>query len=485
MIYAFSTFAPFFREVIRTSKERGDNIHWSVLLPRSPFIRLFDGLVDSENRFYLYENFNAVFRGDPSSPHLSRAEDNIDRTLAIDKDGYRHETSAFQHRCAATMLTVFRGFIGKFRPDCVIFPPLETVDGAILLSLCQELDITPLYAVHMRNLGESFFSDSLYERLPVYSGSCTNGDRAKARAFIDEFLSGHRGAADMPPGATGGPRAVYQPPLLPVRVVRSIRDRITKERYHRGEDSFAQKIRVNLLGLVSEIRKVRHRMTREKIFDVTPERLDLPEKFILYAAQVTPESSINTLAQFFVDQIRVIDLLRLNLPHGYALLVKEHPAMAGSRPRSFYDRLRQSSGVVLVSSDVPIRSLIAKADVVATVTGTIGLEAFLLDKPCLMFGRNFFSHLCYRVDQIDGLRDEITQLLLHHRPRSKEEKIEAIARLYNISYPFALFEPYFRPEAMSRGNVDKFLDAVQSHLVRLAGVKAKALSSDALSAERP
>lgn len=472
LIYAFATFAPFFREVILLSKERGEKIHWGVVIPRAAFVNFFDDLVARASRFYLYDHFNEVFDGDPGSPHLSRAEDNIDRILAVDKDGYRHEESAFQHRAAATMLTLYRRFLEDFKPDCVIFPPLETVDGVVLLALCQEMGITPAYSVHMRNLGESFFSDSLYERAPAYSGSYTSEDRAKARLFIDDFLAGRRGAGDMPEGASDGPRTFYARPSLAVRILRNIRDRITKERYHRGEDHLIQKIKVNLAKPLYAFRKIRHRMTQDRIFDVTVQRPALPRHFILYAAQVTPESSINTLAQFFVDQTRVVDLLRLNLPHGYAVLVKEHPAMAGSRPRSFYDNLRRLPGVVLVAPDVPIRALIEKADVIATVTGTIGLEAFLMDKPCLMFGRNFFSHLCHRVDRIDGLRDQIARLLAHHRPTSQEEKVEAIARLYGVSYPFATFEPYYRPEAMARRNIENFLDAVQGHLARLAATKA-------------
>jgi hypothetical protein len=485
LIYAFATFAPFFREVIRLSKERGENIHWGVVIPRAAFANFFDDLVEPASRFYLYEGFNAVFDGDPGSPHLSRAEDNIDRILAVDKDGYRHEESAFQHRIAATMLTLYRRFLEIFKPDCVIFPPLETVDGVALLALCQEMDITPAYTVHMRNLGESFFSNSLYERAPAYFGSCTSEHRAKARIFIDEFLAGRRGAGDMPEGAAEGPRAFYARSPLAVRFLRSMRDRITKERYHRGEDNLLQKIKVNLAKPLYAFRRIRHRMTQRRIFDVTVENPALPRHFILYAAQVTPESSINTLAQFFVDQTRVIDLLRLNLPHGYAVLVKEHPAMAGSRPRSFYDHLRRLPGVVLVAPDVPIRRLIEKADVMATVTGTIGLEAFLLDKPCLMFGRNFFSHLCHRVDRIDGLRDDIAQLLAHHRETSREEKVEAVARLYGISYPFAPFEPYYRPEAMARRNIESFLDGVHSHLARLAATKASPQGRDTMSAIRP
>jgi hypothetical protein len=274
------------------------------------------------------------------------------------------------------------------------------------------------------------------------------------------------------------------PPLF-LRLLRNTYDRLTRERLHRGEDGFVQRIKTNLIKPLYAVRRLRYRLTQNRIFDVTPTRGTLPNRFVLYAAQVTPESSINTLAQFFIEQDRAIDLLRLSTPHGYSVVVKEHPSMAGSRPRSFYKHLRKLPGVVLASPDMPIRVLMEKADLVATVTGTIGLEAFLLDKPCLMFGRNFFSHLCHRIDKIDGLQSDISELLARHRPKSEEEKVEAIARLYHIAYPFALFDPYYRPEVLSSINIENFLDAIRRHLVRLAEVKASAQGRDSVSAIRP
>lgn len=472
LIYAASPCALVFREAVLLANERGSSIEWGAMICRAPFLHRFDDLISAENRFYLYERFNEIFATDPKIPFLSKSEDNLERSLACDKDGYRRESKEFQHRAAATMLSIFREVLVKFRPDAVLFPPLETVDGVLLLSLCQELGITPLHTVHMRNLGESFFSASLYETPPPYFGVCDDGHRDKARCFIGEFLAGQRGAGQLPDFGSDNEQAHYPRQHFLLRLMRAVRDKLTRERYYRGEDRLLLRIKMMLVRPLYAFRRLRYRLTRDRLFDVTPERGGLPGRFILYAAQVTPEASINTLAQFFVDQERVIDLLRLTMPHGYAVVVKEHPSMAGSRPSSFYRRLRRLSGVVLVSPDVPMRTLIEKADIVSTVTGTVALEAFLLDKPVLMFGRTFFSHLCHLVDKIDGLQDDMRQLIANFCPLSHEEKVEAIARLYAVAYPFAVFEPYYLPQTLARGNIANFLDAICAHMKRLGQVNA-------------
>ncbi len=470
LIFAFSTFAPFFREAIRISRESGDNTHWGVVIPRASYLHFFDDQIPSEDRLYLYQEFNSFFRGMPPSPSLSGAEDNLERIMAIDKDGYRHEEGVFQRRWAATALALYRRFLDRFAPDCVIFPPLETVEGALLLSLCQERGIRCLHVVHMRNLGYSFFSESLYERLPKYFGIVTDDAREMARRFIDDFLAGKRRPSDMPEGADRGRRASYSPRPLLLRIIHNIRYRLTKERHYRGEDTFIAKIKVNLAKPLYAYRKLRHRLTESQYFDVTPRAPDLPSRYILYAAQVSPESSINTLAQFYIDQTRVIDLLRFAMPDGCTLLVKEHPAMAGSRPSSFYRYLKRCPGVLSVAPTIPVESLLPKAELVATVSGTIGLESYLLDKPCLIFGRNFFAHLCRAADRVDALRQEIATLLADYRPANLGEKVEAIARLYAVAYPFALFEPFYRPEVLAEQNVVNFLNGLHDHLRRCASM---------------
>src|SRR5439155_5463122 len=125
----------------------------------------------------------------------------------------------------------------------------------------------------------------------------------------------------------------------------------------------------------------------------------------------TPESSINGLEPYYVDQTRTIDALLLNLPSDHVLVVKEHPAMCGIRPEGFYRDLRRRPGLVLVHPSFDTRALVERASLTTTVTGTIGLECFLLGRPCLSFGHNFFQHLCHRAPALAELRSFMEHLI--------------------------------------------------------------------------
>src|SRR5690606_15063995 len=61
-----------------------------------------------------------------------------------------------------------------------------------------------------------------------------------------------------------------------------------------------------------------------RIFDIKSSE-SLPPRFAFYPLQYSPESSINTPAPYFVDQMRVIDAIRFSLPSDTILVVKEHP----------------------------------------------------------------------------------------------------------------------------------------------------------------
>jgi CDP-glycerol glycerophosphotransferase (TagB/SpsB family) len=243
------------------------------------------------------------------------------------------------------------------------------------------------------------------------------------------------------------------------------------ERLHATEYDYGESIKLTLLPITRWARRKRFDQLSAKYFDVGfSDNFALPEKFIFYALHYTPESSINGLAPYYIDQFRVIDALLLSLPPGYRLVVKEHPAMYGIRPRSFYRELRRRPGVVMAHPALDTRSLIARAEAVATVTGTIGIESYLLDKPCILFGRNFFSHLCQSAPALTELRDFLRELIAGYKPPSAAEKEIEIAKLVNIGGDFVIGDPWFIPTVMAQENIDAARDYLWRHLKRLGAV---------------
>jgi hypothetical protein len=114
---------------------------------------------------------------------------------------------------------------------------------------------------------------------------------------------------------------------------------------------------------------------------------DMPTgEYIYYPLHVDPEASTIVLSPFHTDQMAIIEAISKNMPAGMKLIVKEHLPCAGKRPNGFYKRISTIPGVTLVSPFMDNFSLIKNAAVVATITGTAGLEAMILGKPTLVFG---------------------------------------------------------------------------------------------------
>jgi hypothetical protein len=346
----------------------------------------------------------------------------------------------------------------------VLFPDLETVDGFVLMNLCRANRIGVLYFVGMRFLGRSFFSSDPYETLPSYYGAHDASDIAAAQTVLSRF----REQCTRNPGDTYPPAPPPKPSLLRRTIVTSwIQWRY--ERLHVSDERFRTRIARNVIGIVARLRRARFDLTASRFFDGSD---SIPENYVFYALHYTPESSINGLEPYYVDQLRAIDALLLNLPRGHRLVVKEHPAMYGVRPLAFYRALRRRPGLVLLNPRVSSRDLIESAALVATVTGTVALEAYLMGKPSLIFGRMFFGHLCRRAPSLHGLGPLMETMLAEHRPASDDEKEVAMARLLAIGADFAIGDPWMTPTTMSPENVAAARAYLWRHLARLRQLDA-------------
>ena len=462
VVYAFATSAYFFSEVIKRSREL---VEWSIIIPRGHHLDELRGLVPAERLLYLYECFNKDYLRQPDISDFVFPEqgDNFSYSLLKDKDGYRHLDKDEQLRRIAVVYQTYRRFLEEVRPEYVLFPDLEVVDGFVLINLCQELGITPIYHVGMRSLGGSFFAQNAEERLPVYFGTEGVAEMAVAADYVRQVSEAGRVIP------LAGAEVVKVAPPRPKnsfvrRVVNNLWLAFTKERYYSGEDNFW----LNCLTLVrhqlNALRRLWFKTWQVRFFDLVEKGAVLPQRFVYYALQYTPESSINGLMPYYVDQMRAIDRLLIGLPHGFRLLVKEHPAMMGVRDSAFYRQLRRRPGVVLVAPWVDSAQLIQKASLIASVTGTVGLESFLLDRPCCLFGKTFFSHLCYPAEEWMTRPGWISELLADYQAPSFEEKVREIAKLLAIRFDFELADPFAVPAVLAPDNVERFLSALLRHL---------------------
>jgi hypothetical protein len=448
--YAHASSAVFFRALVKHCNVSGDDIEWSVITPQAPFYDHFDDLIPAERRLYLYRDFDRRYREmQPPFEWIDNPRfDSIYLTLARDKNGYRKIDKDEQLRRAAVVTAIYREFLKRIRPDYLLLPDVEAVNGYILSNLCVELGIPMLNYIDMRILGRAFFGLDFHDNLPPYFGSHSEADRAIAKDVIADFRAGKPRAAF----AKFPPSRPSKPSLLR-RIFRNSWLRWRYERLHESEETLGMRIRINVFPAVAIIRRRRFDARHAQFFDIVTPDEPLPPRYILYMLQKSPESSINGFEPYFVDQMRVIDLLLYNMPADYKLVVKEHPASIGIRSRDFYRSLRRKPGAVMAHPDVPSPRLIDGASLVVSVTGTVGLECYLLGKPAMLIGSVFFKHLCHHLGSFDGLGDQLRAIIANPQVATEDEREIEIAKLLNIGAEFVISDPWFVPGVCAPDNI--------------------------------
>ena len=120
----------------------------------------------------------------------------------------------------------------------------------------------------------------------------------------------------------------------------------------------------------------------------------LPEDpFVFLPLHYQPEAALLGASPGYLDQLALVRLLSASLPAGYRLVVKDHPVTGGTHGPAFYRSMKKLGNVVLMDEGVSGRVITRAANcaLVASIGGTVGLEAMLSGKPVLLFGRTYYD----------------------------------------------------------------------------------------------
>jgi len=283
------------------------------------------------------------------------------------------------------------------RPDAVIFESVEGMASWILYAVAKTRGI--------RCIG--FDTGRIRGRVAVYNDACqrwplarrafarmqAEGLRPEEHAAAEAFLADFRTRRPRPV-VLGEISSVKKPDIDLAEGFR--RMRMTLRRRRVDPDN------VTLDRAGTMLRQRARRLWRHSrsapLFEVPPPG----EKFVLYPLHFQPEASTLVLAPFFLDQVSLIEDIARSLPVGHRLYVKEHFASLGRRSVEDYHRIKRIWNVRLVSPYVDSFDLLERASAVATITGTMGWEAILFERPVVAFGEMFYDDypLLLRAGQI-------------------------------------------------------------------------------------
>jgi hypothetical protein len=151
-------------------------------------------------------------------------------------------------------------------------------------------------------------------------------------------------------------------------------------------------------GLIKQLKGFRKLKSLKRVYDSYCILPDYECPYILFPLHYQPEWSTAPLGGYAVYQDLCIEMISRSLPHGWKVYVKEHyttfsPLGWGWKKRSseYYERIATLSNVILIPIEIPTARLIDGSQAVATVTGSIGIEAVARSKPALTFGSAWYN----------------------------------------------------------------------------------------------
>lgn len=468
-IFSPGAYCVFFNELIYYSKTnqfriKNKSVNWFILTNTNIYLSHLEKNIQKSNICYLFENFNKYMDDTNFTYSIDEYHGSLYRDILTDKHIYSTKKSYYQLKNSFVVYKIWKEYLIKNSIEYIVFPDVEFVEGMILLSLCEELNIKILYYVHARTIGKAFFAKNVNEEYYKYTSSL-NYD---VKEFINIIKKPNKKAYEV---TISFKQEEYNNKINKYKrtrlnkLITYIYNKFNKEKHYLKEDmSFIVRFRMQFLKLLNL-----YRNSRKYIYEryVTINEVNkLPQKFIYFPLQVTPESSINNLEPYFVDQIRAIDLLIMNIHPSVKVVVKEHPVFAGERKESFYRLLSKKPGVEIASLNISSNELINRSIMVSSITGTSILEAMLQNKPVFQFGKTFFYQKQFGFDSFRNLKQDLYEIMNNKR----DNQIDSILiELYPLLFDFYIEQPYQyyyqpKPVALMDENLSNTLNAISFYI---------------------
>lgn len=157
------------------------------------------------------------------------------------------------------------------------------------------------------------------------------------------------------------------------------------------------------------------------------------EEYIYYPLHLIPESTTFMKAPFYIDELSMIKNISKALPYNYQLYIKEHQAMSGERPFSFYKELKKLKNIRIIKLNYysDPKKIIEESKGVITIAGSTALEANLLEKPVVVFGYVPYVNI-KDIKVVGDIKDLVKNIQAFPSYKKDELKTAAYIKLIKI-----------------------------------------------------
>lgn len=459
VLHGFGTFPVFFYHLIQYSKQCNADIEWSILLSTPHFQDVFEKLIGANNVRVLDTRISEANKQCVVIDTVSYPEQ-LYIDIAAEKRPTLNASASDLENKAKWMFHQAQAFMIEMNADVALVSQVEGVDGKIFIRSAQSLSVEVAVPTGLRNIGGIYFSPDEFESFPNYANDGAEQFRFQAEEFIKQFRDNPTPAWSVNCASDEETLDTLRKPIVN-RVVNFVKYAVSD-----GSNFKLDKVRAALLNNIPIVRNTIWRLNTQRnsrLCNINTVR-DLPKKFIFFPLQYTPESSINTPAAFFLDQMRAVDAIRFNMPPDYTLVVKEHPACIETRGGGLLKKLLKTPGVRVAKYDLNTAKICAKADLVVSVTGTVVMEAFMLGRPSMALGKALPSEVIGGTTGISELAQKLSLLLSEEYSISEEEKVSSLARIFSIQTKAVFTGPGIPGEpALKPSNIERFYQGFMKH----------------------
>lgn len=458
MLHGFGSFPVIFWHMIQYARQIQEPVEWAIVLSSDHHQALFIELLGADRVIVLDQVGSAPLAGEEGWEYPGA----LCRDIEAEKRTFKHAPATIQRDRAMGIYRQIRRFMNRFAPSHALVSQVEGFDGKAFIAAANEHRAEVVVPTSCRNLGGIFFSPDDQETLPRYASADAPEHRQAAEAFIQSFRESPK-PARWTPDASGDDRLEsFEPPLL-VRAMAALRRWVGTPGGFQWD--YLRASVLNNLPLVRDAVWETRRRLNERHCDVRSVDT-LPQKFIFYPLQYSPESSINTPAPYFLDQFRAIDAIRFAMPSDCSLVVKEHPACILLRDASFVRRLQCTAGVAVAHYALPSLELMKRAGLTISITGTATLEALLLGRRTVTLGSSLVSGFIGGVCPLSSLSKRIATDFGVEIPHT--EVVSSVASLFSVRYEVAFGSPGTPGEpVLRRKNIECLTEAFLDHIRRI------------------
>ena len=192
---------------------------------------------------------------------------------------------------------------------------------------------------------------------------------------------------------------------------------------------------------------------------------------ILYPMQMQPEANLDIWGQAHRDQGMLLRRMLAGTSGETMILVKPNPSSKYELDEGLIELVSGSPRLIPLTHASSMTSVMPAVDVVATVTGTVAIEAFCAGKPLVSFARGLVDDASPRSIYLER-PEEVGAFAVRAREGSlpettDQQRIAYLQRVVRNSYPGDISNPFSTAGVTSADNIAKVTRGFQHILSRL------------------